>query len=450
MDPRLSGLVAAGITVLITAGVTRAALAFFPRFTSREIKVGTHRIAEDQSTSSKLPLVAGPALALGICAGAIVSTSNAEATYVWWLLLATSGFFVFGFIDDTAKATRGHGVSERAYFIMMLLLSIGLVALLVGSGANQTTAGSQFALATYLGPDSQLVLSVWYVFLVLGTTLATSFSDGMDGLTAGSTTILMLGIAVLAGSITQGWPILVAAGSLGVLLWNLPSRWSPSRNSHARYARVFLGDSGALLLGSAMAASAIAAGFDLLWPLLAGPLLLEGFSSLIQAKLLVPLYRRLVDPRHADGSPMSHQRFPLPLLASPLHHHWELLGINRLHVVIMFWSFIAAATILGIAGAGTTGAWTTVTLLTLSGTCTLGFWIVAMWFRPAFVRVRDESIVVFHGRPIEIGPFHLFRERETIADAGLSIRATQDNMLNKPMNAQALAEWISCNRDPQS
>ena len=114
MDPRLSGLVAAGITVLITAGVTRAALAFFPRFTSREIKVGTHRIAEDQSTSSKLPLVAGPALALGICAGAIVSTSNAEATYVWWLLLATSGFFVFGFIDDTAKATRGHGVSERA------------------------------------------------------------------------------------------------------------------------------------------------------------------------------------------------------------------------------------------------------------------------------------------------------------------------------------------------
>ena len=218
MDPRLSGLVAAGITVLITAGVTRAALAFFPRFTSREIKVGTHRIAEDQSTSSKLPLVAGPALALGLCAGAIVSTSNAEATYVWWLLLATSGFFVFGFIDDTAKATRGHGVSERAYFIMMLLLSIGLVALLVGSGANQTTAGSQFALATYLGPDSQLALSVWYVFLVLGTTLATSFSDGMDGLTAGSTTILMLGIAVLAGSITQGWPILVAAGSLGVLL----------------------------------------------------------------------------------------------------------------------------------------------------------------------------------------------------------------------------------------
>ena len=248
MDPRLSGLIAAGITILITAGVTRAALAFFPRFTSREIKVGTHRIAEDQSTRSKLPLVAGPALAIGLSAGAIVSTSNAETTHVWWLLLATSGFFVFGFIDDTAKATRGHGVSERAYFTMMLLLSIGLVALLVGSGANQTTAGSQFALATYLGPDSQLVLSVWYVFLVLGTTLATSFSDGMDGLTSGSTAILMLGIAVLAGSIAQGWPTLVAAGSLGVLLWNLPSRWSPSRNSHTRYARVFLGDSGALLL----------------------------------------------------------------------------------------------------------------------------------------------------------------------------------------------------------
>jgi UDP-N-acetylmuramyl pentapeptide phosphotransferase/UDP-N-acetylglucosamine-1-phosphate transferase len=421
-------------------------LAFFPRFTSQEIKLGAHRIAEDRSTSSKLPLVAGPALALGLLAGAISNTTDAEPTHVWWALLATSGFFLFGFIDDAAKAVRGRGVSERAYFAVILLLSIGLVALLVGSGTHGSTTGSRFALATYLGPDSYLALSLWYLFLVLGTTLATSFSDGMDGLTAGSTTILMLGMAVLASSMAQGWPTLVAAGAAGALLWNLPSRWSPSSRSHTIHARVFLGDSGALLLGSAMAASAVAAGFDLLWPLFAGPLLLEGFSSLIQAKLLVPTYRRLVNPRNSDGSPMSHQRFPIPLLASPLHHHWELLGLNRLQVVVMFWSLIAATTILSLAATFATGVWETITLLALSGTCTLGFWIVAMWLRPAFLRIRHESIVIFHGRPIDIGPFRLYRELESIADEKLGVTAEQTNMLNKPMNAHALAGWISANR----
>ena len=425
-------------------------MAFFPRFTSREIKLGAHRIAEDQSTSSKLPLVAGPALALALLSGAIANATNAEAAQDWQPLLATSGFFLFGFIDDTAKAIRGRGVSERAYFAIILLLSIGLVALLVGSGTHGSTTGSPFALATYLGPNSRLALSLWYLFLVLGTTLATSFSDGMDGLTAGSTTILMLGMAVLASSIAQAWPTLVAAGAAGALLWNLPSRWSPSSRSHARHARVFLGDSGALLLGSAMAASAVTAGYDLLWPLVAGPLLLEGFSSLIQAKLLVPIYRRLVDPRNNDGSPVSHQRFPLPLLASPLHHHWELLGLDRLQVVVMFWTLVASTTILGLAATMTTGVWGTMTLLGVSGACTLGFWVVATWLRPAFLRITDESIVIFHGRPIEIGPFRLYRELESIADAELGVTAEQTNMLNKPMNAHALAGWISANRKQKS
>ena len=66
-----------------------------------------------------------------------------------------------------------------------------------------------------------------------------------------------------------------------------------------------------------MAVAAIVAGYDLLWPLIAAPLLLEGFSSLVQARILVPAWRRLVDPRAPDGTPLPYQRFPLPAARGP-------------------------------------------------------------------------------------------------------------------------------------
>ena len=424
------------VPLVFTAALTPVALALFPRFRSRESKPKTSQVAFATRTSSRLPLVGGPILALALTIGVLF---HPDAPL--WPLAAVAGFFVFGFIDDVAKSLRGRGIGEGLYFAVIVLLSIAAAALILNRDFHSVATLTPFALATHLGTDVLLPLGAWYFVLILGTTLAAGFSDGMDGLTAGSATILMAGLWLAAGPVTGVWAGLTAAGAGGALVWNLPSRWSPSARDQTRRARAYIGDSGALTLGAAMAVAAIVAGYDLLWPLIAAPLLLEGFSSLIQFKILVPLWRRLVDPRDSDGTPLPHQRFPLPLLAVPLHYHWEILGLDRRAIVLLFWGTSCLAAVAGVIAVHLTAA--TVPALILSGAVGLAFWLSAMWLRPAFLNVKGDAVALMHGRPVRLGPLRFYRRRETIHDVAIARAATHAGLTGRPMNAYALTQWLS-------
>ena len=430
------------IPLLLTVALTPLALALFPRFRSRENKRGAHQLTSAARPSSRLPLVGGPVLALALTAGAIL---HPDAPL--WPLAAVGGFFAFGLLDDLTKTLRGRGIGAGVYFAVNILLSIVAVALIVGRDERAVETLTPFALATYVGTDALLTLGAWYLALILGTTLAAGFSDGMDGLTAGSATILMAGLWLVAGPVTGGWAGLTAAGAAGALAWNLPSRWSPSARTRPRRARAYIGDSGALTLGAAMAVAAIVAGYDLLWPLIAAPLLLEGFSSLVQARILVPAWRRLVDPRAPDGTPLPYQRFPLPLLAVPLHYHWELLGLDRRSIVLLFWISTFLATAAGAVAVHASAA--TAPALALSGAVGLAFWLGAMWLRPAFLQVESQAVSVMHGRPLQLGPFRLYRRRETIQDSSLAETAVHAGLVGRPMNAHVLAQWLADARQPE-
>ncbi len=424
------------VPLVLTAALTPIALALFPRFRSRESKPQSSQVAFATRTSSRLPLVGGPILALALTIGVLF---HPDAPL--WPLAAVAGFFAFGFIDDLAKTLRGRGIGEGLYFAVVLLLSIAAAALILSRDFHDLGTLTPFALATHLGTDAWLPLAIWYFVLILGTTLAAGFSDGMDGLTAGSATILMAGLWLVAGPVTGVWAGLTAAGAGGALVWNLPSRWAPSARDRPRRARAYIGDSGALTLGATMAVAAIVAGYDLLWPLIAAPLLLEGFSSMIQVKILIPFIRRLVDPRDPDGAPLPHQCFSLPLLAVPLHYHWELLGLDRRSIVLLFWvtSFLAAAA--GVVAVHLSAA--AIPALILCGVVGLAFWLSAMWLRPAFLHVDGESVSVMHGRPIQLGPLRLFRRLETIQDRRLAEVVVRADLAGQPRNAYALSQWMA-------
>ena len=355
---------------------------------------------------------------------------------------SAAGFFLFGVADDLRKTRAGRGVPEGAYLITALILSVGATALVVGPGAHESGAASPYAMAHWLGSGAHVPLSAWYLALILGTTLATSFSDGMDGLTPGAVTLATAGAALAAGLAAgaghAGWPLGIAAIGAGLLIWNLPSEWSPANRGARRRASIYIGDSGALTLGAAAAAAAIVAGVDLLWPVIAAPLLLEGLSSLLQAKILVPLYRRWRDPRLPDGSPVPHQRFPLPLLASPLHYHWEIVGLNRQKIVLGFWAVTAiTAGLCAIASALSETAWAAlaIALATVAGA---SFWGAATWTRPAFVAADGDFLLLFHGRPITVFGWLLARRRRVVGDADAVRAAARRGLLNRPMNAHML------------
>ena len=410
------------------------------------MKLGAHQIDGATDAVGKLPLVGGVAVSAAIVAGiAIVFAASANADG-WWLVAGAAGFLVLGLVDDARKSIRDRGVPEGAYVVTAVILAAGATALMVGPGAHVNGASSPYSLAHWIGAGQHLPISAWYFALFLGTALATSFSDGMDGLTAGTVGISLIGgalaAALAAGAELAAPPTVVAAAALGFLVWNLPSRWAPSNSGAPRAARAYLGDSGALALGAAGAGAAIVAGFDLLWPVIAAPLLLEGFSSLIQAKVLVPMYRRIRDPRLPDGRPLSHQRFPLPLLASPLHHHWEKLGMDRRAIVLLMWSATLATAAAGVLAAAMPGTGPAAVWIGIGAATGAAFWVAAMWLRPAFLTYEGDRLLLAHGRPVTIGPIRLYRRLRAVGGPDTAAAASQQGLLRRPMNALELAERL--------
>lgn len=447
IEPGLAVGLTAAVSFAVAASVCAALLRAIPRFRSAEIKRGAHQIAAPNRISGKLPLVGGIAAVIaGIAATAVLSTGP-HGSAAWWVMASGGGFFLFGILDDSQKTRAGRGVGEGVYLTSALVLSAGATALLVGPGAHTLGTASPYALAHWIGPETHLPLSAWYLALILGTALATSFSDGMDGMTSGTVAIAGVGASLTAGLsaglANAGWPLAIASISAGMLIWNLPSRWSPANREAKRRAAAYLGDSGALFLGATSAVTAIVAGVDLLWPIIAAPLLLEGLSSFLQAKVLVPLYRRWRDPRLSDGSPAPHQRFPLPLLASPLHYHWEIIGLDRQQIVLGFWAATAVTAGLAALASGLTSTpWASIAIA-LGGIAGLAFWVAAMWTRPAFLTVDGCSLLLSHGRPGRFLGLPLARQHRVVGGVTAIDTALLRGIVDRPMNSHVLESILA-------
>jgi UDP-GlcNAc:undecaprenyl-phosphate GlcNAc-1-phosphate transferase len=353
-----------------------------PGFVSGERKVGNYR-ARNAGRSRRLPLVGGPALLLGIGAGAIAAGS--EATLA--CLAAAAAFFLSGLLDDLLKAGRGRGLSERA----SLLTAVFSTAWASGWLLAVEPATGAFALANWI--DNSVLLAGWYFLLILAIAIGAGFSDGIDGLAAGLGLIglgaLWIGGAGRAGD-TAG---LIGSGLAGFLALNLPG------GRGRRLAKIYLGDSGALLIGVLVAGAAIVSGYDLLLPLLAAVWILEGASSLIQAKLLVPLFRRsrkLGGPNHRTRP---YQQFRLPFIATPLHHHLDICGLGRFRTVLTLFGLQLLFSALALLSIAALSAWQGM-LLAVVGCGTA--WLAFSSLRSARILLCQESgrrrIVLRHGR----------------------------------------------------
>jgi Glycosyl transferase family 4 len=137
---------------------------------------------------------------------------------------------------------------------------------------------------------------------------------------------------------------------LGYLPWNWPSSWAARRSSARRRARIYMGDSGALSLGGILAMVAIFSRNEILLLMIGAAFVLEGLSALISAKVLTRFFRkRLQLLRFASQHEfVPHTEFPLPFLATPLHHHFDLLGWDRRRLVYGAWALGACFAALGV------------------------------------------------------------------------------------------------------
>lgn len=239
---------------------------------------------------------------------------------VLWLLFLTIGHGILGFLDDFIKAEkkRNLGLTARQKMLGQLILA-GLFCWGVVD-----TLGLPFSIAI---PFTQCDISIgWFyypfvILVIVGTSNAVNLTDGLDGLASGCCIIAFSAYAVycyMNGVNDLGYFIIILAGSCaGFLFFN----YHP--------AKVFMGDTGSLALGGAIAGIAVITRTELLLIFLGLIFVLEALSVIIQVASFQLTGKRVFK-------------------MSPLHHHFELSGWSEVHVVWAFWFFEGLAACLSL------------------------------------------------------------------------------------------------------
>lgn len=231
-------------------------------------------------------------------------------------------FCILGMIDDWEGIRgnrRGIGMRARVKFpiqvLLALIVTIGLVYFL------------DVPRLYIPGAKKAVDIGIWYIpiaiFIIVGTSNAMNFTDGLDGLAGliSATAFVAYGaIALLQGQIFLARFCFILAGATFGFLWF---------NVHP--AELFMGDTGSLPLGATLAVVALMTGHWILLPLIAIIPVSETLSIIFQI-----LYFRLTGGRRL-------------LKMAPLHHHFELSGWSETQVVQRFWLISLLFAMIGIA-----------------------------------------------------------------------------------------------------
>jgi phospho-N-acetylmuramoyl-pentapeptide-transferase len=250
----------------------------------------------------------------------------------WTLLILIVGLAFVGFIDDYlgVRARRNLGLRKRGKTLGIVIIAAAFAWLAVSFVHTDTHLSFTQPLDVDLG---KVGLFIWIVLVVYATTNAVNFTDGLDGLATGSSALTFAAFMIIAFTEFRHPDIygvlpaqaldqaVVAAAMFGAcagfLWWN------------AAPARIFMGDTGSLAIGGAMAGLAILTRTHLLLPLLAGLAALETLSVIAQIISYRGFRRRV-------------------LRMAPIHHHFEVGGWSEFTVIVRLWLFAGICVAIGI------------------------------------------------------------------------------------------------------
>lgn len=361
---------------IIVAGATALVLSILGTPVYRRLLVRKHYgqfIRDDgptsHSTKRGTPTMGGVAIilatVLGFFATHLLTTilSSVQAGTIVWRLPSVSalliiflmvGLGVVGFLDDYLKISkqRSLGLRARAKLLGQVLVAtvFAVLAVLLPEGRGGNSPASfhvsfvrdlPWLDLAFAGTGIGIVLfAIWANFLVAAWSNGVNLTDGLDGLATGAT-ILFAGVYVLisfwqwrqacpegtqyANCYTAAAPLDVAVISsaivgacIGFLWWNT----SP--------AKIFMGDTGSLALGGALAGITIVSRTELLGAIIGGLFVIISLSVIIQVASFKMTGKRV-------------------FRMAPLQHHFELKGWNEVTIVVRFW---IVAGILGALGLG--------------------------------------------------------------------------------------------------
>jgi phospho-N-acetylmuramoyl-pentapeptide-transferase len=227
---------------------------------------------------------------------------------------------LLGFADDFTKIVRRRSLGLRARTKLGVTIAISVGLWLVAT--ELADVPDTLRLRTV---DATIDLGVFYpvlIYLVVaGTTSAVNLTDGLDGLAAGCAAIVglaYLGITfITAGQADLALLAGCLVGSCVGFLW-----------FNAFPATIFMGDTGSLALGGALAGLAVMTKTEELLLVLGGIFVLEALSVLLQVFSFQAFRKRV-------------------FLMAPVHHHFEILGWSETKIILRFWILAAVCAAIG-------------------------------------------------------------------------------------------------------
>ena len=285
----------------------------------KRLKVG--QIERDDGPASHLkkqgtPTMGGIIIIFGMLIATIATCIYLQATgdadlaqNLIPILLLTMGFGLIGFIDDFKKLVlkNTEGLKPSYKMLGLLVISVAFVIYLI--------QGAKLGTETYIPIIKTYITLPMYIYVpaaicvILATTNAVNLTDGIDGLSSSISTIIITCLTVIGmlRGVTEVYVFgsIVIGSVLGFLIFNLHP------------AKVFMGDTGSLLLGGVISAIALYLKMPLILLVIALIPVLETLSVIMQIMYFKKTGKRIFK-------------------MAPLHHHFELSGWKENKVVIVF------------------------------------------------------------------------------------------------------------------
>ncbi|KRV50132.1 phospho-N-acetylmuramoyl-pentapeptide-transferase [Wenjunlia vitaminophila] len=277
--------------------------------------------------------------------GAKVITLSEPTVSGLLVLFLMAGMGVVGFLDDYIKVAKQRSLGLRAKAKMAGQLIVGIafavLALRFADSGGRTPAEDRLSFTQDFGWSlGPVIFAVWALFMILAMSNGVNLTDGLDGLATGAS-VMVFGAYVFIGvwqygqscaheatagpacyEVRDPLDLAIVASALmgacfGFLWWNT----SP--------AKIFMGDTGSLALGGALAGLAICSRTELLLAMLGGLFVLITLSVIIQVSSFRMTGKRV-------------------FRMAPLQHHFELKGWSEVLIVVRFWIIQGVCVAVGI------------------------------------------------------------------------------------------------------
>ena len=312
---------------------------FIRRLVQRQVGQPIRTLGPESHFSKAGTPTMGGALILFSIVFATLLWADLSNRYVWVVLLVTLAFGPIGWIDDYKKLVLQEFAGLPARWKFLAQSCAGLAAAYFLWSSADVPAATELIVPFFKGVS--IPLGVFYIattyFMIVGFSNAVNLTDGLDGLAIMPSVLVAAALGIFAyvagNSVFSEYlamPSIPGAGELAIFCGALAGAGLGFLWFNTYPAQIFMGDIGALAVGSALGVIAVIVRQELVFILMAGVFVMETVSVIVQVVSFKLTGKRV-------------------FRMAPIHHHFELKGWPEPRIIVRFWIISVILVLAGLA-----------------------------------------------------------------------------------------------------